>query len=512
MKTKLFFLMMIFSIISWNSSASVVHVYLNNTNFTPEWHYFCSVDTIILHKPTNAMTNIEWTTPDFNMIYGEDSVIVISSNTGSWSFFSSEISKYVHVYIISSPPIEPACMLTDTSFCTATFSLPLDAENHLPGGYASTYLWSTGATTRTITATTPGTYSVTVTNACGSDVYSKTITQSNPNAPQLGADQAFCWGSSTVLDPLSTNVASWLWSTGEITSTITVDTTGSYWVYLVDNNGCSGRDTVEITALTPIGEEICYVEFDTVTWKNSINWTDNLPGNADSVKIYKETSLDVWTIIGTVGTTTTNFLDITSAPQAQSYSYRLAVVDTCGNESVMSAHHTTITLLSTYDSGTNTYGFTWSPYYGLTVADYYLFGIDASNNVTQIATVPGNVFMYNYVNPNLAYIKYFVGFETPTCGAKSNVIVKSNWVQSVTTQIEKQVTIPFSIYPNPASNELNIDIGHEDFQIEVSTMLGQVVLTEYNVKTLNVSPLPQGIYIISVSADGIVTKKKFVKN
>lgn len=513
MKTTTFFMMLMMSIISWNLSASVQHVYLDNT-YNPEYFYFCGIDSVIIHKPTTAINSIYWNPPVGPNTYDVDSVIVTSINTGTWSFYSDEVGKNFYVYFLTAGPVEPTCMLTDTSFCTATFSLPLDAENHLPGGHASTYLWSTGATTRTITATTPGIYSVTVTNACGSDVYTKNVYHANPNAPQLGADQTFCWGSSSVLDPLSTNVASWSWSTGETTPTITVDTTGTYWVYLVDNNGCSGRDTVQITSLLPIGEEICYVEFDTITWKNNINWTSVLPGNADSIRIYKETSLNVWTLIGTVGTTTTNFLDIASAPQAQSYSYRLAIVDTCGNESDMSSYHTTITLLSSYDSGTNTYGFTWSPYYGLTVADYYLFGIDASNNVTQIGTVPGNQFFYNYINPNLAYIKYFVGFETPDCnGAKANVIVKSNWIikDPLITGIQDEVNIPFTIYPNPANDHLNLSIEKEVFDVQILSPLGQVLLTESNTKVLNISHLSPGMYIISVSADGITSKEKFFK-
>ncbi len=512
MKTKTFFLTLIFISLHWISSASVIHVHLNNINYVAEWHYFCTVDTIIIHKPTTAMSGIYWTTPGGTAIFDEDSVIVTASNTGSWAFYSSEVSKDVHIYILSSGPTEPTCMATDTSFCTATFSLPLDAQNQNPGGQASTYLWSTGQTNRIITVTTPGTYTVTITNACGTGIYSKNVYHANPNAPDLGPDQAFCWGQSSVLDPGSTNVTSYQWSTGATTPTITVDTTGTYWVYVVDNNGCSGRDTVEITTLLPTPEEVCFVEFDTVTWKNNINWTSNLPGNADSVKIYKETSLNVWTLIGTVGTTTTNFLDLASAPQAQSYSYRIAVVDTCGNESNKSGFHTTITLLSTYDAGTSTYGFTWSAYHGLVVNDYYLFGIDASNTVTQIATVPGNVFMYNYVNPNLAYIKYFVGFEAPTCGAKSNVIVKSNWVQSTITSIEDQKTLPFSIYPNPASDQITIEIGSNNFHVEVTTLLGQVVLSEINTNVLNVAQLPQGVYIISVSVDGVWTNQRFIKH
>ena len=511
MKTKKIFMVLVMSIISWNISASVQHVYLDNT-YNPEYFYFCGVDSIIVHKPTTAISNINWNAPVGPTVYDVDSVIITSINTGNWSFYSDEVFKHVYVYFLTSGPTEPACMVNDTSFCTSTFSLPLDAENHLPGGYASTYLWSTGVTTRTITVTTPGTYSVTVTNACGSDVYDIIVTQSNPNAPQLGADQDFCWGSSSVLDPLSTNVASWLWSTGATTPTITVDTTGSYWVYLVDNNGCSGRDTVEITALIPIGEEICYVEFDTVTWKNNINWTTNLPGNADSVKVYKEDGTN-FIAIGTVYKDTTHFLDLASNPQAQSYSYKIAIVDTCGNESDLSDLHKTITLLSAYDQPSNTYGFTWSHYEGLIVSYYYLYGINASNNVTLIATVNGSIQMYNYIGPNPAYIKYYVGFETPNCnGTKTNVIVKSNWIikDPLITGTQEELNIPFNIYPNPANERIEIQSSEQEYEIELLNIFGQVLLKETNSRTIYIDDFAPGTYIIRFKSDKQTGQKNLI--
>ena len=517
MKTKtFFFFLLIFSISSWISTSygSMQHLYLTDNGGFPEWHYFCSVDSIIVHKPAIAMNSIKWTMPDGTDIWGEDSVIVTSTTTGAWFFFSDEISKHVYIYIISSPPFEPACMVNDTSFCTSSFVLTLDAQNDAPGGHAASYSWSTGATTKDIVVTTPGTYTVTITNACGVGVYDIVVTQANPNAPMLGADQVFCWGSGTVLDPLSTNVATYQWSTGESTPTITVNASGSYWVYLIDNNGCSGRDTVQITTLVPTDAPICYVEFDTLTWKNNVNWTINLPGNADSVQIYKEVSLNVWNKIGTVPKIVDHFLDMASMPQAQSYSYKIAMLDTCGNESVLSAHHTTITLMSAYDAPSHTYGFTWSAYGGLVVPDYYLFGIDSANSVTQVASVPGNIYMYNYLYPNPGFVKYFVGFETPDCDAKTNVIVKSNWVMrdSLLTGTQEMGMILFSMYPNPATDQLNIGIGSENFEVEISTMLGQVLLSEHNTKVLNIDLLPQGIYIISITADGVRTNQRFIKD
>jgi len=283
----------------------------------------------------------------------------------------------------------------------------------------------------------------------------------------------------------------------------------------VDNNGCSGRDTVQVTTLVPISVPECYVGFDTLTWKNDDHWTTtNMPGNADSVRIYKETSLNVWTLIGTVSKSVDHFLDMVSLPQQQSYSYKIAIVDTCGNESDLSSSHTTITLMSAYDQPSNTYGFTWSAYYGIIVNDYYLYGIDGTGSVTQVGSVPGNQFMFNYFNPNPGFVKYFVGFETPDCNAKTNVIVKSNWVikDSLLTSVHEVGIIPFAVYPNPASDQVTLKFDATDFQVQLFTTLGQVLLSEHNTKVLDVSNVSKGLYIIQVTVNGTVNKQKIIIN
>lgn len=461
----------------------------------------------IVYKPGWANSGIHFWSNNGYGDFWQDSIIITNANDGLWYMMSSQGNVAINIYFVSPPTVHPS-MAQDTSFCTTSFSLMLNAGNP-----HATYQWSTGATTQSITVNTVDTYTVTVTNACGTEIYSKNVTQFNSNAPYLGTDKTFCWGSNTVLDPGSTNVATYQWSTGESTPTIMVDTTGSYWVYLIDGNGCNGRDTIEITTLVPTPEEVCFVEFDTATWKNSINWTSNLPGNAASIDVYKEGSLNVWNFIGTVAVGTTSFIDMNSTPQSNSNSYRIAIVDTCGNESTKSSPHTTITLISSYDPLSNTYGFSWSAYQGLTVADYFLFGIDSNNTVTQIASVTGNIYMYNYVNPNPGFVKYYIGFETPDCDAKTNVIVKSNWVDQdpLVTAIQHFAPISFSIYPNPSHDVIHLTLDNNDFQVEVTNMLGQVVLHEHNTKVLNISSLPQGVYTISIIVDDIKSPKRFIK-
>jgi hypothetical protein len=232
---------------------------------------------------------------------------------------------------------------------------------------------------------------------------------------------------------------------------------GSYLVTVNDSLDCNTA-FVDVTVLSNDSiPPVCFVEYDTTTSKNRIHWGIHIPWYSDSVKIYRETALDVWTEIGTAAYNAPGFIDITSQPHAQAYSYKISVIDVCETESALSLiPHTTINLLSTYNQGTHTYGFSWSPYLGQTVSQYFLYGVDASNNYSLIAAVPGNITMYNYLNPDPAYVSYFVGFFAPDCYSKSNVLVKSNFVHPTNASLPEADISDLQIYPNPAQTTVNI--------------------------------------------------------
>jgi len=123
----------------------------------------------------------------------------------------------------------------------------------LDAGYGDyQYLWSTNATTRTITVTTPGTYWVQKTSA--SCVLSDTIVISNLTFTpvNLGADTSICTGDSMKLD--AGPGKSWYhWNTGQSTQIIYVHDSGTYWVN-VPVSPCSftDSDTIHVSVLSQI--------------------------------------------------------------------------------------------------------------------------------------------------------------------------------------------------------------------------------------------------------------------
>jgi gliding motility-associated-like protein len=112
------------------------------------------------------------------------------------------------------------------------------------------YLWNTGETTEFIVVDTTGNYNVTVTNSFGCVGTSADLTITVINLPEVeivaNGPTSLCPGQSVELSAIGNGP--FVWSTGEITNTITVFLSGDYFVSTVDTNtGCANvSDTVTI--------------------------------------------------------------------------------------------------------------------------------------------------------------------------------------------------------------------------------------------------------------------------
>jgi len=97
------------------------------------------------------------------------------------------------------------------------------------GGFITGYAWNTGATTQSISVSTPGTYTVVVTSAFGCTASaSQAVTASSAIQPKVNplGPLTFCKPGSVMLEA-DPGASAYLWSTGETTQTITVTLTGS---------------------------------------------------------------------------------------------------------------------------------------------------------------------------------------------------------------------------------------------------------------------------------------------
>jgi hypothetical protein len=89
-----------------------------------------------------------------------------------------------------------------------------------------------------------------------------------------------------------------------------------------------------------------------------------------------------------------------------------------------------------------------------------------------------------------------------------------NWFQFDVVASNEKILIEndISVVPNPASDFINIILPDERVigNLEILDLFGRVVFNSKS-NTLNVSSLPNGIYILNIEAEGDTFQKKFIK-
>lgn len=144
--------------------------------------------------------------------------------------------------VVTVNPLPTADAGTDQTICPGT-STTFTAT----GGVS--YAWSSGANTDTTTVSAANDYVVTVTNSFNCSA-TDTVTLALYPQPVIdaGADQTVCPGSSATFN--ATGGATYIWSTGNTTSFISVSAVGDYDVTGTDVNGCVATDTVSLLNYT----------------------------------------------------------------------------------------------------------------------------------------------------------------------------------------------------------------------------------------------------------------------
>lgn len=114
------------------------------------------------------------------------------------------------------------------------------------------YLWNDASQNQQLTVSSPGSYSVTVSNACGSDRDTVIVIDGGP-APlvELGPDTSLCPGASILISPSFSDVTSWSWQDGSGASSFTATSPGIISVTV--SNACgSSLDSLTISALPDV--------------------------------------------------------------------------------------------------------------------------------------------------------------------------------------------------------------------------------------------------------------------
>ena len=236
---------------------------------------FCQGDSVIL--TANAGSSYLWST-------GATKRSITVKNTGSFTVTvtfanGSSATSSATTVTVNTLPAATVTANGTTTFCQGDSVI-------LTSSAGTSYLWNNGATTRSITVKTAGSYSVKVTNAnnCSATSAATAVTVNTLPSATISASGSttFCQGDSVILT--SSAGVSYLWNNGKTTRSITVKTAGSYSVKVTNGNNCSSTSaSISVTIRTPLNNLIITLRNDTLfaPYASPAKWYNT--GNSTSI-------------------------------------------------------------------------------------------------------------------------------------------------------------------------------------------------------------------------------------
>ncbi|HRI19788.1 MAG TPA: T9SS type A sorting domain-containing protein, partial [Panacibacter sp.] len=382
----------------------------------------------------------------------------------------------------------------------------------LTASAASTYLWSTGAKTQSITVNASGNYNVTVTNANGCSGASA-ITQVTVNPipqPTINASgpTTFCNGGNVKLTA-SIN-GTYLWSNGATTKAITVTTAGNYTV-TVTTNGCSGTSpvtkvivnalpTVSVTASGPITNLCPGVTVTlTSTVANSYLWSNGATTRSILVNA-----------AGSYSATVTNASGCSAISTITKVTYQ-----TCPAPKGLKATVTSATA-ATLKWNTATCGISYQLQYRKVGAAAWTTITLTDTFYNTIALLPATAYQWQLAtvcqNSPIILSAYTTGtnFTTPASSSVINAPV-------VFDELKVQESFSAIVFPNPAKNNavLRLSGNENEVAIMITDISGKVLWKSLKVKdqqvNLPIEKFANGIYFLTVNTGKEIKMLKLVK-
>ncbi len=191
---------------------------------------FCQGSSVVL--TANSSSSYVWntgaTTQSITVSSGGSYIVTVTLN-GVGSAVSNPVDILVFTTTAASIDAEGP-----TTFCEGD-------KVRLKANTSSSYLWSTGETTKGVTVKIEDVYTVTVTdeNGCSSTATQFIDVKGAPSANlNISPTKKVCPGEPVVLSAVVSG-NQYLWSTGATTQSITVLDSGQYYVTITSNAGCT---------------------------------------------------------------------------------------------------------------------------------------------------------------------------------------------------------------------------------------------------------------------------------
>lgn len=446
----------------------------------------CDGDQSVLTAASNAGGTFQWST-------GETTSSITVDSTGTYTVSVTNCGGTTQESItITAPNVAPHVNMTatDNIICNGDSTWITVAQVS-----QGSIVWSTGDSTWTIGVDSVGTYTATVTNCGGTTTNSITISLPSPPTATVTGNELFCSGSSITLTAGTEPSATYYWSTGESTQSISVSTEATITLFVTN---CGGTDSAVVTTSFEPTPTV------SVLVNGSTSFCEDGGTTSVTITAFATGGSGNYSYLWSSGDTV-QFVELSTA--AQSGDYYVTVSNLCG-VGVM--------------SDTNTISISEAPTAAVaTVTDCSSFG--ASDGAID-ATVSGGAAPYTYSWSNGASTEDVTNLASGTYnltvtdanGCIGNV---SQFVDQPVGMAEENIDL-FRIHPNPNNGEFTVQFGNlnnESYNLEVRNIIGQLMYAETfngtsveNVR-IDLTQSNKGAYMVTISnKEGKRTEKLIV--
>jgi hypothetical protein len=200
--------------------------------------FLCTSQTATLTADPGNFQSYNWSN-------GSSGSAITVSSAGTYSVTVTAFGNCTATASITIPslPFTPPTITGGGLLCSGS-TLQLTV-----GGSYDSYAWSDGQSEQTITISTSGTYTVTVTSANGcTGTDSETVTFGVPPATSITGPPNICQNAVATLTATG-NFPNYQWSSGEMSNSISINSAGTYTVTVTNAAGCTGTASATVNPL-----------------------------------------------------------------------------------------------------------------------------------------------------------------------------------------------------------------------------------------------------------------------
>lgn len=535
------------SIYTMNTCAEISGAEITSTDNT-----LCSGDTTELAVNSVSNVNYQWIL-DNQTLASETNVVLDATEAGQYAVRVNntalnciDTSEVFTVTVNALPFVNAG---NDFEIC-GNESIEINATG------ADNFVWSTGATTASISSVAPNTstsltYTVVGTENSTGCTNSDTIVVNVNSLPLIDPGLAVSVCENQEITLMATGADSIAWSGSISNNTPFIQAPGiqTYIALGIDLNGCEAIDSVLVTVFenpnAEAGTDVSFCEDQAPITLTANSTTASVQFIWNSIDTLQEIS------VSTSGTNTLKVIDINGCEAFDTVSVvfnSLPIVDLGSNQTICPENFPLTLVNSGFVSGetaswttgetSNTIEINQAGTYGLEITNsngcisideiivtvfnaptieltedtllcenHFPFEISATSSTSNLLWNTGSTT--STIEVSTAGNYFVTATSTDGCTALDTIVITSDPCLNV-----NENALFVSLFPNPASEMLTIQSSQEmDADFEIIDATGKVVITdrlkgkEKNISTLELS---NGVYVLSVNAENTKTQYRFI--